>query len=236
MSFHDVPLGLRYGFRLGVSSSISVTFSPPNHNSALEHADFVSSQIEKEVAAGRYSVGYDPVEFERLFGPYRTAPLGVVVTPKKKRLIQDHSFPRRDPLMHSINSEIDPNAFKCDWGTFAQCYLLVALAPPGSQAAVFDVDAAHRRMPVAPEDHCHVCVSWNGKVHADHCCCFGCSSSSGIFGRCADAIVAIFRFKLIQDIIKWADDFLFFRYPSSRLPSGSLGLRLSAFAFSDALL
>jgi hypothetical protein len=122
--------------------------------------------------------------------------------------------------MHSINSEIDPDAFKCDWGTFAHCYLLVALAPPGSQVAVFDVDTAHRRMPVAPEDRCHVCISWNGKVHADHCCCFGCSSSSGIFGRCADAIVAIFRSISIEDIIKWADDFLFFRYPKERLPSG----------------
>ncbi|KAG2345631.1 hypothetical protein BDR05DRAFT_998244 [Suillus weaverae] len=51
-SFHNVPLGLQDGFRLSVSSSILSTFSPPNHNSALEHADFVDSQIEKEVAAG----------------------------------------------------------------------------------------------------------------------------------------------------------------------------------------
>jgi hypothetical protein len=218
--FHDVPLGLRDGFHLGVSSSISVTFSPPNHNLALEHADFVNSQIEKELAAGRYSIGYNPAEFERLFSPYCMAPLGVVVTPKKKCLIQDHSFPRHDPLMHSINSEIDSNAFKCDWGTFAQCYLLVAHAPPGSQAAIFNVDSAHCCMPVAPEDHHHVCIAWNGKAYADHCCCFGCSSSSSIFGHCADAIVAIFCFKSIQDIIKWADDFLFFHYPKERLPSG----------------
>lgn len=182
-AFRDVPIGLQDGFCLGVSSSISITYSPPNHNLALEHSDFVNSQIGKEITAGRYSVGYEPAEFERLFGPYRTAPLGVVVTPKKKRLIQDHSFPRQDPLMHSINSEIDPDTIKCDWGTFAQCYLLVARAPAGTQAVVFDVDVAHHRMPVAPKDRCHVCISWNDKVHVDHCCCFGCSSSSGIFGR-----------------------------------------------------
>jgi hypothetical protein len=47
-------------------------------------------------------------------------------------------------------------------------------------------------MPVAPEDRLHVCVVWKGKVILDFCCCFGCSSSSGIFGRCADAIKTIY--------------------------------------------
>jgi len=37
--FWDVPLGLCNGFCLGVSSSISSTFSPPNNSSALEHAE-----------------------------------------------------------------------------------------------------------------------------------------------------------------------------------------------------
>lgn len=196
---------------------------PPNHKSALENSDFVSKQIASELATGRYSGPFDPAELESRVGPFRTAPLGVVFhsVSGKPRLIQDHSFPRNDPCMSSINSEIDSSSFPCDWGSFSDCFLLVARAPAGAQAAVFDVDAAHRRMPVAPCDRLHVCIHWNGSVYVDHCCCFGCASSSGIFGHCADAITHIYRFHSIDDLIKWADDFVFFRYPRRRISDGS---------------
>jgi hypothetical protein len=42
--------------------------------------------------------------------------------------------------------------------------------------------------------------------------CFGCTSGPGIFGRVGDAIVKIFHFHGITDLIKWVDDFVFFRY------------------------
>lgn len=220
--FPDVPVGLRDGFRLGVSSSISSTFSPPNHKSALDNSSFIDEQISTEIAAGRYSLPLSPSEFESRFGPYRTSPLGVTFHPTsgKPRLIQDHSYPRDNPLLPSINSEIDSNLFQCDWGTFADCLLRVLNAPPGSEVAIFDVDAAHRRMPVAPEDRIHVCVMWRGKVILDFCCCFGCSSSSGIFGRCADAIKTIYIHLKVDDLDNWADDFTFWRYPITPSPSG----------------
>lgn len=213
--FSDIPRGLRNGFRLGVHSRISSTFMPPNHKSAFDNAEFVSEQIEKEIAAGRYSSPFDPSTLESLFGPFRTSPLGVVFHPvsDKPRLVQDHSFPHNDPSVSSINSEIDPSSFPCDWDLFSDCLLLVARAPPGAEAAVFDVDAAHRRMPVSPKDRLHVCIHWHGKVYVDHCCSFGCSSSSGIFGHCADGMACIYRSNGIQDLVKWADDFVFFRYP-----------------------
>jgi hypothetical protein len=217
--FADVPIGIRDGFRLGVSSSISSTFSPKNHKSATENPDIIDAYIEKELAAGRYSHGYSPAEFEALFGPYRTGPLGVSFDqPTKPRLVQDHSFPRNNPSISSITSEIDSSAFKCDWGSFVECFTRVLNAPRGTQVAVFDVDAAHRCMPVAPEDRLHVCISWKGRVHLDHCCCFGCTSSSGIFGRCADAMVCIYKAFKVDDVLNWADDFTFWRFPQSPEP------------------
>jgi hypothetical protein len=57
-------------------------------------------------------------------------------------------------------------------------------------------------------------------MYMDHCCCFGCTSSSGIFGRCADAIKAIYLYHPIDLILKWADDFSFWRYPVSNSTSG----------------
>jgi hypothetical protein len=213
--FSDIPIGLRDGFRIGVSSHITDTFSPPNHKSALDNSDFVDSQIQTELASGRYSEGLSIADFLATYGHFRSSPLGVTFHPNsgKPRLIQDHSFPRNNPIISSINFEIDNDMFKCDWGSFIDCLLHVLDAPPGTQVAVFDVDAAHRRMPVAPEDRLHVCVVWRDKVHMDHCCCFGCTSSSGIFGRAADAIVVIYKHNGVDAIIKWADDFTFWRFP-----------------------
>lgn len=47
----------------------------------------------------------------------------------KSRIIQDLSFPRDDPTLTSVNSEINSDDFPCEWGSFAQCYFLVAKAP-----------------------------------------------------------------------------------------------------------
>jgi hypothetical protein len=211
--FSDIPCGIRDGFPIGVSSTIISVFSPPNHKSALDHSDFISSQIEEEIALGRYSQGLEPALFLATYGPYRTSPLGVIAHPTtgKLRLIQDHSYPRNDPCLPSINSEIDSSLFQCDWSSFADCYVAVLDAAPDTEVAVFDVKSAHRRMPIRPQDRNHVCVAWKGRVHMDHCCCFGCASSSGIFGRCADAVKAIFTSHGVGPVLKWADDFTFWR-------------------------
>ena len=210
--FSDVPSGIHYGFSLGVSSTITSIFSPPNHKSALDNKDFVTTQINKEVALGCYSEPLEPALFFAKYGPYRTSPLGVV-SGSKLRLIQDHSFPCSGSTLNSINSEIDTSRFQCDWGSFLDCFSAVLDAHPGTQVAVFDVDSAHRRMPIRPRDRLHVCVAWQGLVYMDHCCCFGCASSSGIFGRCADAIKEIYLSRGVNLVLKWADDFTFWRRP-----------------------
>lgn len=164
--FPDIISGLQHGFKTGVSSSITTTYIPPNHWSALDNPDAVSSHISKELALHRYSGPFSPSELESLIGPFRCAPLGVVPKPNssKLRIIQDLSFPRNDPTICSVNSEINSDDFPCEWGTFAQCYFLVAKSPPGTEVAVFDVDSAYRNVPIRPEDQNHFCVSWKDKV------------------------------------------------------------------------
>lgn len=213
--FHDIPRGLQYGFKTGVSSTISVTFSPKNHNSALNAPEIVNQHIRTELQLGRYSGPFTITQITSLIGHFRTAPLGVVPKPNsnKSRIIQDLSFPRNDPLFASVNSEINSDDFPCEWGTFAQCYFLVVKAPPGSQVAVFDVDSAYRNIPVHPEDQHHFCIAWDNKFYIDHCVAFGSASSAGLFGRVADCFVAIMRSFGAQQILKWVDDIIFFRYP-----------------------
>jgi hypothetical protein len=53
--FPDVPIGLRFGFDMGVHTPPSYTFTPPNHSSALSFPDHVISHIRNELSLGRYS-------------------------------------------------------------------------------------------------------------------------------------------------------------------------------------
>jgi hypothetical protein len=174
-----------------------------------------------EEAAGRVSRPIQRDALHSLIGHFRTAPLGVHfrTISGKPRIIQDHSFPR---LSDDVHSQILASEFPCDWFSFHDCYRLVASAPPRTQAAVFDVDAAFRRIPLAPEDHPFLCILLeDGTIRVDHVCCFACASCPGIFGCIADAIVTIFYSEGIEALLKWVDDFVFFRYTHADSATGS---------------
>ncbi|KAL1944125.1 hypothetical protein VTO73DRAFT_3310 [Trametes versicolor] len=221
--FADLPVGLRDGFPLGVSSSVLSTFTPRNHKSSLAYPAAIRDHIATELSARRYSGPFHPSRLESLIGPFRSSPLGVVPKPNGTsfRIVQDFSYPRDSSSTFSVNSEIDINDFPCEWGTFADCALLILNAPPGTQVSVNDVEKAYRNMPVWPAHQNHVVVMWDDLVYMDHCVAFGGVSSGGIFGRAGDAISRIFKFHGIPDLVKWVDDFAFFRYPSATRLDGS---------------
>jgi hypothetical protein len=217
--FHDVPYGIRHGFDMGTHSAPLVTYTPPNHSSALANPHAVLSYIQTELSFGRYSGPFSHSRLELLIGPFRTSPLGVVPKPGTTdlRLVQDFSFPRNNPLLPSINSGINPDDFKCDWGTFRQVVDIVLDAPPGSQAATLDVDAAFRRCPIRPSQQPNFVIMWNDLFYIDHVAPFGASSSGGVFGRLADSLMAMLRFHQIGPALNWVDDFLFFAFPTNSL-------------------
>ncbi|KAF5384067.1 hypothetical protein D9615_003233 [Tricholomella constricta] len=221
--FAEVPIGLRDGFSLGLEDfSLDHTFSPPNHYRSPEHHAFVIHKYAEEIRLGRVSPGYPPSLATQLFGFYRTAPLNVIESASGKlRITVDHSFPRNNPLVPSVNSVIDSARFQCSWGTFSICYLLVADAPPGTEACVFDVDAAFRNIPTHPLDRTATAISINGLIHLDGRLNFGICPAPGIFGLVADAIVWIYLHKGIDAVIKWVDDFIFFRYLRGHHSDGS---------------
>ena len=161
--YADILVGLREGFRCGLENiSLSCTFIPPNHYTSKEDEDFIIMKYAEEIELGRISHGYEPDTLFSLIGHFRTAPLAVIEqAPGKRRVIVNHSYPKNghsldlenlprttdgkyiiDPTYTSINTVTESKKFQCTWGSFAECYLLVADAPAGSQAAVFDVDAA----------------------------------------------------------------------------------------------
>ena len=116
----------------------------------------------EEIELSRISHGYDPDTLFSLIGHFHTAPLAVIEqAPGKRCVIVNHSYPKHshyvnlktlprtadskyiiDPSKTSINTVTNSKKFQCTWGSFSECYLLVPDAPTGSQAAVFDVNAA----------------------------------------------------------------------------------------------
>jgi hypothetical protein len=213
--FPDIPKGIREGFDMGVTTSIMRTYTPPNHQSAMANTEAIDLYIEKERSNNRYTGPFSLDGLERLIGPFRTSPLGTVpkAGTKELRMIQDFSFPRNDPSHNSVNAEIDSNAFPCEWGTFAEMAILVMEAPPRTQVATLDVDAAFRCVPIKPEQQNHFIVHWRDQFWIDACAPFGPASSPGVWGRIADCMVAIYQAAGVGAVKKWVDDFAFFRYP-----------------------
>ena len=221
--FADVPAGIQHGFDLGLGSfHLETSFCPPNHYKLPEHEEFILSKYREEIELGLLSPGYPLPLLEKILGPIRTAPLGVHQREigGKLRVVIDHSYPRNNLDTPSVNSQVDSDLFPCEWGTFSACFLLVARAPEGTEVATFDVKSAFRNIPVRPDQRRFLATQVNGLVHLDPCCNFGFCCSPGIFGRVADALMRIFRFKGIEDLLKWVDDFIFFRYGIRRNKEG----------------
>ena len=226
----DVPIGIRFGFDMGVHSPPSCTYTPPNHNSALLFPEHVLSHIRNELSHRRYSGPFSRSRLEYLIGPFRSSPLGSV--PKapdstERRIVQDLSFPRNDPTRSSVNDQIDIEDFRCDWGTFNQIRTIVIDAPAGSEAATLDVDAAFRCCPITPSQQCNFIVQWDDSYYIDHNAPFGATSAGGVFGRVADAKSAILDSVGLGPAKNWVDDFVFFRFPlvpSPDLPTFSYSL------------
>ncbi|KAF5384772.1 hypothetical protein D9615_001263 [Tricholomella constricta] len=231
--FAGVPRGLEFGFSLGLEDfTLTSTFSPPNHYKTAVHHEFIVNKYAEEIKLGRVSPGYPPSLIKSLFGHYRTAPLNVIESSHGKlRITVDHSYPRDNPLISSVNARIDSKRFQCAWGTFSACYLLVADAPPDTEASVFDVDAAFRNIPTRPAHRLFTAIVINGLVHLDARLNFGICPAPGIFGFVADAIVWIYLHMGVDALIKWVDDFVFFRYPTGRRSDGS-----PIFSYDESLI
>ena len=222
-NFPDVPISMRSGFDMGVHSPPLVTYTPPNHKSALDYPDHVLSHIHNELSLRRYSGPFSRSRLESLIGPFRTSPLGTVpksIGSSERQIVQDLSFPRNDPSLSSVNDQIDIEDFRCDWGTFNDVRTIVMDAPEGTEAATLDVDSAFRCCPIIPSQQQSFVIHWNGSYYVDHNAPFGATSAGGVFGRVADAKSAILDSKGLSPSKNWVDDFVFFRFPLS-ITSGS---------------
>ena len=250
--FIDIPEGLKKGFFSGLGSfSLSCTLVPENHYTLKEDKELVLAKYGEEIALGRLSHGYDLIELFSLIGHFHMAPLAVIdQNGGKCHIIVNHSYARNRNSINlkllldasskkviislmktSINMIIDSNKFQCAWDSFSECYLFVADATKGTQAAVFNVESAFCNIPIHPSTHHFLAIIIRGKIHLDHVLNFSASPCPAIFGRVADAAVRIFLNQGVDTIIKWVNNFIFFHYPSQNVSDGSHEFKLLIIAY-----
>ena len=97
--------------------------------------------------------------------------------------------------------------------------LQVALAPRGTQACTFDIEAFHRTCGVLPDHKAWLVLQGrDGQFYIDHAHPFGASCASSNAGMIANAAVDIWIAEGIKPILKYEDDINVFRYPVKNGP------------------
>ena len=213
---------IKHGALAGIPN-ISSTFVPPNKESTVSLHSAFQDITQTEFDKGRYIGPFSREELEREIGPFQSSPLSLVPKsgkPGKYRLIQNLSFPHSNVPTPSINSFLDSDSFPCTWGTFRTISTLIRGLPPSSQAAVRDISEAYRIIPLHESQWPGVVVriSNNPDMFALNTCnSFGCTTAGGLFGLFGDALADIMRARGIGPILKWVDDFIFFRIPCTAI-------------------
>jgi len=76
--------------------------------------------------------------------------------------------------------------------------------------------SAYWNSPLLLAHKAYVTSMWHDQIYVDHCTMEGLSMASNIQGSPADALVAIFKAKSIDEVLKWVYNFVFFCIPISQ--------------------
>lgn len=146
---------LELSFNAGVPR-INLTFTLKNKSSIHQLSEQFNNIVNAKFKKSYYLGFFIKKQVKQTISSFQTSPLHIILKPNKLgkfQLIQDLSFPHKNPLSSSIqaiNLAIDFAQFSCTWGTFNSTYLLVARLPQGSQAAIRNVKEAYRTVPIEP--------------------------------------------------------------------------------------
>ena len=204
-----------------LAPNITRSFTPPNNPSINIHCDAFNTILHKEFSKQRYIGPFTQDLLKSLIGPFQSSPLSIIPKPGKLgkfRLIQNLSYPNTprlgEPL--SINSQVDPTLFPCEWGSFHTACALVLALPPGCQGATRDVAEAYCTVPLHPSQWPALMVRIADEpalFAVDTSLCFGYRPSAGTYGLVRDAGLEVLQAAGLGPVIAWVDDHLFIRLP-----------------------
>lgn len=136
------------------------------------------------------------------------SPLGIVPkkNPSEFRLIHHLSFPRGSSINDSIPSEVSSVVY----ATINDAISVLKRMGRVCFMAKTDIKSAFRIIPVHPDDHPLLGMTWENLYYYDRCLPMGCSSSCAIFEAFSTALewIAIHRLGA-SSVLHILDDFLF---------------------------
>jgi hypothetical protein len=101
VKYPNIPKYIQHGANAGIPR-ITKTYIPPNCPSINVHLFAFKEIVTREFDKGRYAGPFTRSEVEQRIGPFQTSPLSMVPKagkPNKFRLIQNLSFPRKNPTV-----------------------------------------------------------------------------------------------------------------------------------------
>ena len=194
--------GFANGFRLGYSGPRK-SVEAPNARSAVLHAQFVMTKLNKEIDLGRIAGPF----LNPPFSIFRVSPLGVVPksAPGKYRLIHNLSWPGSGG---SVNDGIDRDYCRVSYSRFEEAVDRVASLGNDILMAKADIESAFRLLPIHPDDFNLLGIKVNGLYYVDKCLPMGASSSPALFEAFSTFIEWLTREEAQCDrVLHYADDF-----------------------------
>ncbi len=129
----------------------------------------------------------------------------------------------------SVNDGINREMCSLQYASVDQAVALVSQLGQGTQLAKLDLKDAYRIVPVHPQDHYLLGISWNGGSYVDRSLPFGLRSAPKIFTAVADMFAWVAHRNGVRYIIHYLDDFLVLGAPGSNEASQALAATLSTF-------
>ena len=197
-----------------------------NHPSASANKSLVSEYIKSEVKLGQL-VGPIP---ESLTPLVKVSPIGLIPKPhqvNKWRMIVDLSHPRN----HSVNAGISEELASITYAHVDEAVECIQALGAGAVLTKMDLDSAYRQIPVHPEDHKLLGISWEGHTYVDRVLTFGLRSAPKIFSAVADMMAWALHIAGIEHLIHYLDDFLFLEAPHTSRGTRMPALALETFAY-----
>ena len=150
------------------------------------------------------------------FPDFIRLPRGIVTKkhsfPVKYRIIHDLSWPLQD----SINDHINPDAFRCFYGSFDDAVALIIKHRVGTLSAKLDPADAFKHILIRNKDWPFLGSSWDlqcldGSMwhlyYVDIFLPFGLCSSPALFNEYADALQYAMKTNKVQDLLHYLDDY-----------------------------
>ena len=114
-------------------------------------------------------------------------------------------------MSSSVNDGIVKDLCLLRYASMDKALGLIQALGPGTQLVKIDLKEAYRVIPVHPDDHHLLTITWEGAVYVDHSLPFGLRSVPKIFTAVADAMAWALHARGIRLLLHYLDDFLFFQ-------------------------